>query len=474
MTLRVQIVFDGEPFDRAAVIHTLRHLAMRVGWQLTLVAGAERRIVYATTDDANRVTAQTGDVVVLSSPAVAEHLRNSRAPIPAKHLPDGSWLPFPHRSQNREWICGDVIAGAFAALNLWYEERTRSDRRDGWIAWRDDWMARVGLDKPAALADEWLDEIARAAERLGWAYVAPRQNANFTVVLTHDVDYLPGVRDHGLPRLLRAIMRQVVLRRRPVDAVRLLAHYARSLSLQPYLAFESVRRAEQSRGARSSFQLVAARRHRLDPTYAIRGGSIASALQKVASSEWEICLHSSYMARRTPGALGEERAELERVVGTAVHGNRQHYLNFHPSQLFDAIERAGMEYDMSVGYNDASGTRAGTCFPYRPFNLGLGRAYGFWEISFVLMDTTLATTYRFSPAEALEHAQAVLSRVAKVGGSVSLIWHLEQLSGLVDPGFDQLYCELLDWIHAQGGAMVAGRDVLHDLNVRWRAAMCDE
>lgn len=472
MTLRVQVVFDGEPFHHEAVMHTLRHLAMRTGWQLTLEAGADRRIVYATTGTANHMAAQPADVVVLSSPEVAEHLRTGREPIPIDHLPEGRCLPFPHLSKNRDWICGDVIAGAFAVLNLWYEERTRLGKRDGWITWREDWMARAGFNKPAALADEWLDEIVRAANRLGWENEAPEQKS-FTVVPTHDVDYMPGTRDRGIPRLIRAIARQLVLRRRPLDGVRLLAHYARVSSRQPYLAFESVMRAERARGARSSFQLVAERRSRLDPTYSINRADIESTLRNIASSEWEICLHSSYTASRTPGALMEERAELERVIGKAVQGNRQHYLNFHPSWLFDEVERAGLQYDTSIGYNDVSGTRAGTYFPYRPFNLRRSHAYGFWELPFLLMDTTLATTYRFSPSEALKHTQAILSPVARVGGCVSVIWHLEQLSGLVDPGFEQVYYDLLDWIHSQGGAMVTGRGVLDDLEKRWRATIID-
>lgn len=161
-------------------------------------------------------------------------------------------------------------------------------------------------------------------------------------------------------------------------------------------------------------------------------------------------------------------------MGATVLGQRQHYLNFHPSQLFDEVERAGLSYDTSVGYNDISGARAGTYFPYRPFNLATGRAHSFWEIPFVLMDTTLATTCRFSPAQALEHSQAILARVAQARGCVAIIWHLEQLSGLVDPGFDRSYYDLLDWIRAQGGAMVTGRAMLPDLDARWRLTLCDE
>lgn len=462
--MRVQIFFDGEPFSRAAVIHTLRHLAMRVGWELTLDANADQRIVYATTDNPGAVASREQDVVILSTRTVAEHLRNSRDPIPLAE----NGLPFPHPTQYANWICADVIAGACAAMNLWYEQRAREQAREGWITWREDWMAHAGFTDPLPLADQWLDEIARAGERLGWRTSESR--TPFTVVLSHDVDYLPSPRDFGLPRLGRALMRQIVSRRRPRDAITLLARFARTWRAQPYLAFESVMREEAKRGARSSFQLVAARHHGADPAYASDAARIA---QKIAQSDWELALHSSYTASRVQGQIRDERAKLESVAMVPVIGNRQHYLNFAPAHLFDQVERADLQYDSSVGYNEMSGARAGTYRPYRPFDFTRDCAYNFWEIPFVLMDTTLATTYRFSPRAALEHSKKILACVAETCGCVAIIWHLEQLSGLVDPGFDQVYFDLLDWIRVQGGAMVTGRDAAKIWDTHWRATMPD-
>ncbi len=461
MTLRVQLVFVGEPFNRDAVMHTLRHVAMRADWQLTFDANVAHRVIYATTDQASAIEARSNDVVILSSRAVAEHLQSSRAPIPLAV----NRLPFPHPIQRSDWICADVIAGAYAAMNLWYEERTRVNVRNGWITWREDWMARAGFDGPVPLVDEWLLEIARAAMGKGW--YTSRLHDVFTIVLTHDVDYLPSKYNRGLPRLVRAIARQIVLRRRPADVLRLLTRYM--LSRQPYFLFDDVMRAEANHGACSSFQLVSTNEHRLDPTYEITHEPILSTLQRIAASDWEIALHGSYMASRVPAKLRDERLELERASNISVQGHRQHYLNFHPSQLFDAIECAKFEYDSSVGYNDVSGARAGTFFPYRPFGVNHRRAYNFWEIPFVLMDTTLATTNNFSPRQALVHSQKILAPVAQACGTVAIIWHLEQLSGLLDPGFECVYFDLLDWIRAQGGVMTTGRAVVRNWNARWKA-----
>src|SRR5262245_19452915 len=107
--LLIDIVFGGAPFNRTAVIHTLRHLAMRVGWALS--SKATHRVLYVT--DLVQLThlgTTTRDIVVLSTPGVGQHLRASTTPIPLAPARDGRLLPFPHpeatRYERPGWITG--------------------------------------------------------------------------------------------------------------------------------------------------------------------------------------------------------------------------------------------------------------------------------------------------------------------------------------------------------------------------------
>ncbi|RME49688.1 MAG: hypothetical protein D6796_04575, partial [Caldilineae bacterium] len=289
------------------------------------------------------------------------------------------------------------------------------------------------------------------------------------LVLTHDVDYLPSPRNRGLPRLARALVRQLMARRRPLDAARIAVAAARALPRRlPYFALPRIAAEEEARGARSSFQVTVARRHRVDPPYHFRSPPIAGALRELHAAGWEICLHGSYTASRTPGMLAQERAALEEMLGAPVRGHRQHYLNFHPAQLWAEVEAAGLKYDLSVGYNDRSGPRAGTVFPYRPWDVLRRRPCALWEIPFVLMDTTLATTYRFSERQAWEHARQVLEASR---GCVAVIWHQEQLGGLLDPGFETVYYRLLDWARANGFRLTTGGALLAELDAAWRETL---
>jgi len=478
--LPVAVRFCGAPFDRTAVIHTLRHLAMRAGW--VLCTQAQHRLLYVTDlADLAHVLTTERDIVVLSSPAVAQHLAESLRPIPLARTDDGQVLPFPHPeasgAERPGWITADVIAGAYAVLNLWYERRTRPAHQEGWLCFTDDWWPQAGMVAPQPLADVWLHRLAVAARQRGWpGSVAQPQDGCLggpgTLVLTHDVDYLPTARNRGLPRLMRALARQTITRRRLLDALRVLAKYVQALpSGMPYFALPAIARREGRYGVRSSFQVTVSRHHRADPAYSVHARPIAEALRQLRAAAWEVCLHGSYTASRTPGRLAEERAILEQLLDAPVLGHRQHYLHFHPAWLFAEVERAGFAYDSSVGYNDCSGPRAGTRFPYRPYDVERGCPHKLWEIPFVLMDTTLATTYRFSSGAAWEHIKTVLTRHR---GCSAVIWHQEQLSGLLDPGFDSVYYLLLTWALAAGMRLLPGEALLPELDRAWVATVRDD
>ena len=477
--LPVEVTFFGEPFDREAVIHTLRHLAMRVGW--TFRPRAERRIIYATTENPGEIPVREGDLVILSSQDVKRHMTESRAGIPLRGGNAGR-LPFYHPNgddiNKRGWIKADVIAGAHALLNLLYERKNCPEKRDGWMRFAEDWWTGAGFPKPEPLADFWLNSIALEAEKIGWPHVEKQGKDALillpgTVVLTHDVDYMPTHANRGMPRFLRAVLRQLLTRRSAGQAWQIMSKYRKAFfQPMPYNALKSIADEEAILGAISSFQFTVKPRHRSDPVYDLKKYyNTEDDLRRLLHRGFEICLHGSYTAGRTPGQLAGERVELEKILGTSISGHRQHYLNFHPATFFPELERAGLEYDMSVGYNDMSGPRAGTLYPFRPYDIEKAKPFSLWEIPFILMDTTLATTYRFSSGDALDHCIEQVRPLEKSGGCVSLIWHQEQLSGLLDPGFDGVYWTLLKDLKKRGVRLSSGARLLPAMDELWKMSI---
>ena len=466
--LPVELAFYGKPFDRQAVIHTLRHLAMRAGW--TITSRARHRIIYATTEDPDQITVREGDIVILSTPAVKKHLAEGRSSLPFETMQEGR-LPFPHPKwcefERRGWIRADIVAGACAVLNLWYEAHHRSEHAGDWMMFAEDWWQVSGWEKPEPAVDQWLGAIIQAASILKW----PPCHSEWrpTVLLTHDVDYLPTPFDRGLPRFLRSVARQVITRKRPADVLLNARGYAKAfIHTLPYYDFEKVVAGEAVRGACSSFQFVVRSGHPHDPAYDLNHPHFRKALRYLNEKGFEICLHGSYRAGDNPAHLSEEKVKLEGLSGQKITGHRQHYLHFQPHSFFAGIERAGFRYDMSVGYNDMVGPRTGTYFPYRPYDLDHGKPFSFWEIPLVLMDTTLATSALLSSSEAMDAGRQELRRIIEMKGCVSIVWHQEQLSGLLDPGYDRVYWDLLDYLGERQIRMTAGSKMLAELDALWQ------
>jgi hypothetical protein len=466
--LPVEIIFFGEPFDRQAVVHILRHAAMRAGW--TIRSKAHNRIIYATTEDPAQISAGENDLVILSSSAVKKHLHESKEPFPMEKMPEGR-LPFPHskwrRFNRRGWITADIIAGALGVLNLWFESQTQSPKKNNWILFAEDWWQKAGWQKPEPVVDQWLEIIIKAASILGWRQC--RNNSQPVILLTHDVDYLPSSINRGFPRFLRSLARQVITRKRPDDAARNVYAYGKSFIRDlPYFDFERIVSGELARGACSSFQFISKHGHCFDPSYDLNNPYFREALRILHENNFEVCLHGSYGACDEPLMLAEEKKILENILGNEVVGHRQHYLHLHPGSFFAGIENAGFQYDMSIGYNDTTGPRAGTYFPYRPYDVCKAKAFSFWEFPLILMDTTLATSYLFQPADALLKSKEETQHVIEAKGCVSLIWHQEQMGGILDPGYDQVYWDLLDLLHSRQVHLTTGGRMLPEMDALWQ------
>jgi hypothetical protein len=173
-------------------------------------------------------------------------------------------LPFYHPKgddiNKRGWIKADVVAGAHALLNLLYERRNRPLERDGWMRFAEDWWTGAGFPKPEPLADFWLNSIAFEAEKIGWPHVERQGEGTLflvpgTVVLTHDVDYMPTHGNRGMPRFFRAVLRQLLTRRRAGQAWQIMGKYRKAFfQPAPYNALKSIADEETILGAISSFQ----------------------------------------------------------------------------------------------------------------------------------------------------------------------------------------------------------------------------
>jgi len=396
---------------------------------------------------------------------------NDRCEVTTSARVDGLPVMFPQRGEGFEAesdIDFDLVANAFYFLAS-YPERTgraTSSRR----LYGDSVYAR--LDIPQDIVDRYLAKLVQKlrtlCNRIGiamWPQLRWHDGRDFAVALSHDVDFLPRGRLDIAVQGAKTIGRHLVRQRDPGDAGRAFAGWLRAwfANRDPYGCVPEIIAREKELGVRSSFQVAVAHRHPNDVNYRIEDDTVRDYLRIIDASGFDLCLHGSYRSTENIAWYGDEVELLARRLRRPL-GSRQHFLSFDYDALFGAQEQAAIEYDMSMGFPDRPGPRAGFSHPYFPYDLQRDRPYRVLQISLFLMDVTLRGYMNLRPGPARAVIDNCLSDLQHKRGCASVVWHPIVFGGARDPGYDRLYFDMVSAIGESGGWATDGRSI----NRFWR------
>jgi hypothetical protein len=358
----------------------------------------------------------------------------------------------------------DLIANAFCFLSSWSERVARHG--DSRRLHAQSVFARLGI--PQDIADRYLQRLVADVRKVRSAEPASPawpDGKSFALVLSHDVDFLPHGFIDNVVQGGKSVLRHLVRQRDPGDAARAALGWLRAMThgRDPYGCVPELIAREQQLGLRSSFQVAVARRHPHDVNYRIEDDRTRSYLQAIRDAGFDLCLHGSYRSTERRQWYVEEVERLARCLGRPA-GSRQHFLSFDFDMLFSAQEDAGIQYDMSMGYPDRPGPRAGFSYPYFPYDLAADRPYRVLEISLFLMDVTLRSYLGLRPGPARRAIDDCIGDLRRKGGCASVVWHPIVFGGARDPGYDELFFDMARDVADSGGLATDGRTV----NDHWR------
>lgn len=286
----------------------------------------------------------------------------------------------------------------------------------------------------------------------------------FVACLTHDIDH-PLVRRHmfdhtmwgflyratvgSLVRLIRGRLSVRGLLRNWLAAVKLpLVHLG--LARDFWSSFD--RYVEMENGIPSTFFVIPFShrpgRGELGPAHSSRASrygaaDIAEKIEELTSAGCEIGVHGiDAWCDVAEGCA--ELEEIRRVAGLRVGGVRMHWLYFNSGSPM-MLEKAGAEYDSTVGYNETIGYRAGTSQVFQP--LGLARLL---ELPLHVMDTALfyPSYLDLSPSEAGGQVGGIIDNAVRWGGCVTVNWHDRSIAP--ERLWDDFYVGLVGALRAKG------------------------
>ena len=363
----------------------------------------------------------------------------------------------------------DVVANAFFFLSSWSERVGAGDTQSRRL-YANSVISRLAV--PQDVVDRYLQRLSTRldalCDRLGLARWAPLTwpgGARFAVVLSHDIDFLPSGIFDTLAQGSKTLLRHLVRQRDPGDALQAAIGLARALvqGRDPYGCIPQIIEREKRLGVSASFQVAVGHRHPNDVNYRIEEDRVRDYLRAIPDAGFDLCLHGSYRSTENIAWYVEEVALLTERLGKPL-GSRQHFLSFNYDSLFSAQEQAGISYDMSMGFPDRIGPRAGFSYPYFPYCLSDDRPYDVLQISLFLMDVTLRSYMRLKGKRAWAATETTLRDLREKRGCVSVVWHPIVFGGARDPGYDRLFWNIIEYVQRTGGLATDGRT----LNTFWR------
>jgi peptidoglycan/xylan/chitin deacetylase (PgdA/CDA1 family) len=187
-------------------------------------------------------------------------------------------------------------------------------------------------------------------------------------------------------------------------------------------------------------------------------------IRKLSSRGWEVGLHGSYHSFKSEDMLKGEKKSLEKVLGKEVKGIRQHHLNLKFPDTWIYQEKAGFEYDTSLGFKGEDkkiGFRWQTCFPFYPF--ADGRKLSILEIPLAIMDICI------TPKKDWERCVEIVEEVEKYGGVLTLLWHHTVFNEREYPSWKRFYAELIRLAAEKGAWITSGIEIAKWWKTRDRA-----
>lgn len=356
-----------------------------------------------------------------------------------KHGVDGKLLiPIEACNGIDNWQLVDWWLAVFLLLECWHERtwelnhepiHSYSFRLDGWDTrvWDRAWVNRIALFLRAWAARE---QTKDADQLFGPLPVAE-------VLMTHDVDAicktLPIRFKQGAFNLFNAGRHLVHADvRMAVKKFKNAAHFL--LGREDWWTFNSLLVQEEQVGIHAHFHFYADNRKKtlkrwlFDPDYDIRDVRVQKLMQQIKSHGGVVGLHPTYDAWDAPDIIRQQREHLATTTNQLVTACRQHWLRFSWKSTWSAQEKAGIEYDTTLMFNDRSGFRASAALAWQPWNQDSQQAHCLTQLPTVLMDSHLYDYQTLSESERRTSICHWIEEVCAVHGQIAVLWHPHTLT----------------------------------------------
>lgn len=275
------------------------------------------------------------------------------------------------------------------------------------------------------LVDQWLLRI-RDILKSRYPELTFKER-KYSFISTIDIDNAYAYRNKGFMRTAGAYARSLLSLnfKEVAERTRVLLGWA----TDPYDTYEFQLNVQNDFGLRTIYFFLLADYGMNDknvPYYNLEFQSLIKHLADYA----EVGIHPGFNSNEKNDKLKTERKRLEEIIHRPVTKSRQHFLILHLPHTYQRLVENDITEDHSMGYAAHVGFRAGTCTPYRFYDLDMETPMELTVYPFALMDATLKYYMKVSPEEAKNVVSDMVKNVKAVDGTFIGLWHNETLNDI--------------------------------------------
>lgn len=384
----------------------------------------------------------TPDAVVIRPSGFFDGNLKTFSPLPEKPACEVEGVPVvfggPAWELNEKSIVmsADFLASAFYLVSCMEETLVRDRDNHGRFPAAASFLGKNGLlERP--IVDEYAHLLARHVRRL-WPDMKPSRpwpgDKSLAVCFSHDIETLAcptrlGYMKHKHLTAIRNLARGVF----KDAAVNVGTGVVRGITgHNPSWSFRRLRSTIHP--CPGTYYFFGGPTSPKDGQYDIRDAAIRGVIGTLVADGCEIGVHLGYETGSDAKVISAQKTLLETVLGPLVRGTRYHYLRGHFPDAWRGCAAAGLEYDTSLGYAERPGFRAGTSYPFQPFDVTTGNVIDIYEVPLIAMDGTFFQYELLSVDETVSQVMKLADTAALAGGVFTLLWHNTTVDPLDHPG----------------------------------------
>lgn len=180
---------------------------------------------------------------------------------------------------------------------------------------------------------------------------------------------------------------------------------------------------EQLLGLKATFFWLGHAKDHKSSRYDIRLPVYKKQVKNCMDAGHQVGLHGSPLHAKSATSLHQEKQIMESITQQYVIVHRQHYLRIEPGQTLQHLSHIGMQVDSTLGFNNRTGFRCGSCIPMPWWDFQSQNALSLIEVPLIAGDWTLHDPKQFHARDTLQKIEELLQWTRLAGGVLTLDFH---------------------------------------------------